>query len=162
GAVALTGWSADKVEVLAQQEGEQNVSFCAHGAFTTPDGGFWCTDCKELLRLVKGKWRRAGTAPDASIWDIRVLGPGEPPWVLHSGERLYGLRPGKAGADAVLEVFPLSRAVGKVYDGLALSPGKLLLATDLGLRILELASGKLTGFPSSPPKGKVRALCRDG
>jgi hypothetical protein len=162
GAAALTRWKGGKVETLARQGGEEGVSFSADRAFATPDGGFWCADRKELCRLVDGKWKQVGKAPDAFLWGIRVVGKGGPPWLLHAEAGLYRLDPGKGEGNATLKPVPLPAKVGKVYDALPLAPGKLLLATDAGLRAFVEDGGKLTDAPFTPPKAKVVALCRDG
>src|SRR5262249_10061605 len=75
---------------------------------------------------------------------------------------LFQLDPGKAEKDAVLEPVTLPDETGEVHDGLAWTTGKLLLATDSGLRIFDQTTAKLSRGPFEPPQKKVRSLCRDG
>jgi hypothetical protein len=161
GAAALTRWKDGKVEVIASEGGRSPVGAVEEG-FATPDGAFWCAGPNRLLRLVDGRWQQVGEAPDEFLWGLHVVGPAQPPWVLHCKDRLYRLTPGKGVADAALTPIPLPAELGEVHDGLALAPGQILLACKAGLRLFDEKSGKVSECPFPPPQGEVWALCHDG
>lgn len=161
GAAALTRLKDGKLEVLASEKG-QHVTFSARGGFATPDGSYWCADREKLLRLEEGKWQQAGKAPEKSLWGLRVVGQGKPPWILHCKDSLYRLTPGKGAQDAALVPVPLLADLGKIHDALAIEAGQILLACTAGLRSFDEKSGKVSECPFPLPKGEVRALCRDG
>jgi hypothetical protein len=161
GAAALTRWKDGKVEILARERGRIGT-FSAKGGFATPDGGYWCAEREELLRLVDGKWQQAGKAPNSYLWGLRVVGQSKPPWVLHCDTSLYRLTPGKGAEDAALTQIPLPVELGKVHDALALKSGRILLACTAGLRLFDEKNRKVSRCPFAPPKGEVWALCHDG
>ena len=161
GSAALTRWKDGKVEILAGESG-RGVTFSAYGGFATPDGGYWCADKGTLLRLVDGKWQPAGKAPDRYLWDLRVVGQGKPPWLLHCEGKLYRLTPGKDAQEAALTPLSVPAELGEIHDALALEAGKVLLACAGGLRLFDEKTGAVSRCPFPPPEGKVLALCRDG
>jgi hypothetical protein len=159
GVFALTRLKDGKLETLASGL----ASFNASGGFSTPDGGYWCAEREKLLRLVDGKWKQAGKAPEQFLWGLRVVGQSKPPWILHCKDSLYQLTPGKGAEDAELAPITLPAELGLVRDALALEPGQILLACTFGLRLFDEKTGKVSEPPFAPPRGsEVRALCKDG
>jgi hypothetical protein len=159
GTFALTRLRDGKVETLASGAS----SFSALGGFATPDGGHWCAEREELLRLADGKWKQAGKAPDKFLWGLRAVGQSKPPWVLHCEGALYRLTPGKGARETELTAVPLPAGLGVVRDALALDGGQILLACTAGLRLFDEKTGKVSECPFAPPRGsEVRALCKDG
>jgi hypothetical protein len=162
GQVALTRWEKGKPLVLGGKQKQNSMDWSVRGAFNTPDGKFWCAEKGRLLRFEDGQWLHAGTAPESYFSDLRAVDPEGPPWVIHGEECLLLLTPGQNWGESALKPVTLPTAVGKVYDALALARGKLLLATDAGLRVFNKRSATLTFPDFKAPSAKVRALCRDG
>jgi hypothetical protein len=71
------------------------------------------------------------------------------------------LNPGNGELGAALHPLPLPAQIGKVHDALALAPGKVLLATESGLRMLARRGSRLSTPPFMPPQKEVTALCQD-
>jgi ligand-binding sensor domain-containing protein len=94
------------------------------------------------------------------------VGDAGPPWILLDRTHRQLLRlaygPGfqdpKLGAVKIME----GNAALKIHDAIPNAKGGLLLATDKGLRRLDVASGKVEPSPLPVPDRPVTALARDG
>ncbi len=161
GTVALTKLKNGKVDILASQSTDA-VDVRVRGGFATPDGSYWCVVQDKLLRLVDGKWRQVGTAPDRYIWNLQVVGRSTSSWILHDESELYRLTPGKAMNDSSFTQITIPKELGKIRDALSHKSGQILLACTAGLRLIDVNSGIVSPCPFAPPKGEVLALCEDG
>jgi hypothetical protein len=159
GVAALTRWRDGQSTVLSSQRGRNGVGFAARSVFMV-QGQLWTAGYQNLLRLEGEGWVRAGRSPDGLIWDLTEVGSAGPRWLLCGNDRLFRLHPGTGAGDAVLEPVSLPAEVGKVHNAVAFDAGRVLLATDGGLRLLATATGELSQ-PSFAPKGAVKALGRD-
>jgi hypothetical protein len=131
--------------------------------FITPDGRIWSAAGDKLYRLDGDDWREMG--PAAPTGGLRVVGRIGDGWLLlpRRGGRPAHLEPSADGRSATLTALDWP-GLGEVRDAVDLGGGRLLLATDAGLKTLDSA-----GRPQRPAEASlphipddVRRLCRDG
>jgi ligand-binding sensor domain-containing protein len=97
---------------------------------------------------------------------LRALPAGGPPWILFDPRQgqLLTLDPGPAPGGARLAAREVKDAAGKrrfVLDAVPWRTGDLLLATDAGLAIYNVASGRLDAAPLAAPPRLVARLFVD-
>jgi hypothetical protein len=143
------------------------------GTFVTPDGQPWNVWYGEIKRFTSGQWTTVGTyigsPPDQSGIEtgrrLRPL-PFGPPWIILDLDQsqLLTLTPDAGSGKAQLAHRPVTDPVGRarrVLDAIPWSEGELLLATDSGLALYSVPSGRLVDAPISPPPRAVSRLYLD-
>ncbi|HEY2158013.1 MAG TPA: hypothetical protein VGH33_20460, partial [Isosphaeraceae bacterium] len=167
-----------KLEILGRETSHLNVRAC----FFTPDGGLWNADYGDLQRFVDGRWRSVAPLPGAGPlgvqgyrtgdtnfpvgWGLQAVGDSGPPWVLldRTDKQLLRLRYGPDFKEPKLDAVKVveNSAPLKILDAIPWSKAELLLATDKGLRRLDVASAKIHPPPLPAPDRPATSLARDG
>jgi hypothetical protein len=148
-----------ELRVLGHQEA---VGFNP-AAWMTRDGTWWMFEGDQIRRFEDGRWREVGKMPPRTYVSRAVGGEG-PPWIFEGGEALLALTP-PATDPTLLEKLTPSDAGGaeaKVRSAVPLRAGKLLVASDLGLRVADEATGALSAAPFASSGADVTLLGRDG
>jgi len=174
--VSTNSWSPHDTVATARREKGVTTVVCRgpdylspDSAFVTPDGQLWDGVSGGYLRLQGGSWRETPVRRDdseISSSDVKFLEGAGPPWVLvdHSSERLGRLDLAAGGEGVTLDRVAVKdggRSLN-VFDVLAEHGGRLLVATDAGLRTVSEAGGESEPAPLPRPPGTVRLLARDG
>ncbi|HWE37072.1 MAG TPA: hypothetical protein VG406_10935, partial [Isosphaeraceae bacterium] len=167
-----------KSEVLGRESSHLYVSY----SFITPDGALWNAGFGDLRRFADGRWRSVAALPGAGPLDeqgfrtgdtnfsigygLRAIGDAGPPWLLldRDDKQILGLSYGPDFKEPKLDAVKVveNGATLKVHDAIPWSKGELLLATEKGLRRLDIASGKVEPSPLPAPDRPITSLARDG
>jgi len=132
-------------------------------SFATPDGAVWSTEGElpmklQLKRRTDKGWVDAGTS-DCDLWrpvTVSSVGKG---WLLRANEKLLRLMP---QADGRMSLTTLVLPVGEVFDAFELAPGRVMLATEFGLKTFDAATGKLGETAMANFADSIRRITRDG
>ncbi|HEY7372540.1 MAG TPA: hypothetical protein VIF57_10310 [Polyangia bacterium] len=170
GTLTTAAWRGGHAVVLGRQIGDMFLS----NGFVTPDGQLWNLWYGEIQRFEDGWWHRVGVykakpPEDAGIdvgLGLRALAAGGPPWIIFDRRegQFLDLDPGVAPGSARLAARAVKDAAGKprrVHDAIPWRAGELLLATDAGLAVYTIASGKLGAAPFAAPPRPVTRLYLD-
>jgi hypothetical protein len=170
GTLTTAAWRGGRAVVL----GREISDLFSRNTFVTPDGELWNLWYGDIKRFENGWWHRVGTykakPPEDAGIDIgvglRALAAGGPPWIVFDSRegQLLTLDPGATPGAAHLAARVVKDAAGKprrVHDAVAWRAGELLLATDAGLAVYAIASGKLGATPFSAPPLAVTRLYLD-
>jgi hypothetical protein len=170
GTLTTAAWRGGQAVVLGREIGD----LFSNNTFVTPDGELWNLWDGAIKRFENSWWHRVGTykaksSDDAGIEvgvGLRALAAGGPPWIifdLRQGQ-LLTLDPGAAPGSARLAARAVEDAAGKprhVHDAVPWRAGELLLATDAGLAVYTIASGRLGAAPFTAPPRPVTRLYLD-
>jgi hypothetical protein len=175
GTTTTAAWRGGHAVVL----GREMDHLYANYSFVAPDGQLWNLWDGEVKRFENGWWHRVGvynaTTPQGGAIDIgrglRALPASGPPWILFEPRQfdprkgqLLTLDPGAAQGSARVAALEVKDAAGKrqlVLDAVPWRTGELLLATDAGLAIYTIASGRLEAAPLTAPPRPVTRLFID-
>jgi hypothetical protein len=174
--LVIAQWEGSKAEILAQYDGRSTFAI-ASGIFPTPDGEIWYAWHFGIARLVNGEWQTVGEGIPRPWGGYRVINQDGPPWVFWQDGPGWMLNRDKEKPlplrrlvyehpihDVRIEEFTLvgdPPPVAAVYDALSWEPGVVLLATDVGLRFCDTATGSLEFVTFPVPDERVWRLCRD-
>jgi hypothetical protein len=180
--MATVRWRNGKPELLSLKSSQPQPTF------VTPDGSLWSVNEEGLRRLVHDRWTTLGalTPEERQAFESQTPSPGEipppwddepsevfrvlsttgPPWFIinSSAGELHRFSVDVEYRNPKIEPVKLSDDGKKirVLDALRWTNETLLLATDKGLRSLEITTGKLIPSGLSDPGHTVSALSRDG
>jgi hypothetical protein len=180
--MATVRWRNGNPELLSLESSQPLPTF------VTPDGSLWSVNEEGLRRLVHDRWTTLGalkpeerqafesqTPSPGEIpppWDdepsevFRVLNTTGPPWFIinSSAGELHRFSVDVEYRNPMIEPIKISDDGKKirVLDALRWTNETLLLATDKGIRSLEITTGKLIPSGLSDPGRAVSALSRDG
>ncbi len=181
GTRAVARWKNGKAEVVGREVSMRAGESC----FLTPDGGIWSADSTSgngpqkptivsLQRLVDGRWIDAfssewtsdvGSRRPGIGWDLRAMHDDGPPWILLDprNEVLLRLSYGVNFQDPRLSVVTTEEAGKrlKIRDAIPSEKGRMLLATDRGLRSFSIDGGRIEAGGIEAGRDITR-LARDG
>jgi hypothetical protein len=170
GTLTTAAWRGGRAVVLGREISDLFLG----SSFVTPDGELWNLWYGEIKRFENGWWHRVGTykakpPEDAGLeigLGLRALPAGGPPWIILDPRegQLLTLDPGAAPGSARIAARAVNDAAGKarrVHDAVPWRAGELLLATDAGLAVCTIASGRLGAAPFIAPPRVVTRLFLD-
>lgn len=169
GTRAIVEWRKGKPKLISE---ETDSTLWDTRTFFTPDGGIWTADSGRFWRLDGGRWVNLHAVKNPP-WDAEVVNPHGPPWILldYTIEDAALVRVlSRLSYGPGFDKPTLTRLIVKDGDGTALAvddarpwtDGRVILATDRGVRILRPDRDEASKPDFATPSGRVRRLCRDG
>lgn len=151
----------------AARLGRETSSLVPSSSFITADGTLWNASFGELKRFEDGYWKTlARVLLEQDFFRPKSINTDGPPWLLldRSDDRLWRLNHGARGDDPQLTRVEIREGGNPlhVHDAISWSAGKLLLATDAGLREFDPAAQKIAKVDLDASTQPVSALTRDG
>jgi hypothetical protein len=151
--------------------GVEQSNLVTQAALVTPDGQLWTVWYGEVYRFTGGKWVLAGTydaKPPGGLdvsFDVQVLTTSGPPWVLHDRQQkrlmLFSHDPAREHPNLVPLPVTEGGASLPIEAAIPWRSGAVLLATDRGLRLYDVAKRTIAPAPVPSFSAPVKAFCRD-
>jgi hypothetical protein len=169
--VLTVRWSQAGAQVLDSDTLTQTLENGALRVFLTGDGAVWALGGEWLYRLAGDRWVRESEALDKGMLRFHppgvrfVLRRGGVSYLVARGAPwLWQLRHSSAGEPARIAAYRFAGdgpPPSEVRDAVRWGDGALLLATDEGLELLDLATARLVPAELSVPHGDIQLLAVD-